>query len=71
METEKWRRARMIGFNARIGSHIDPKHLPKSEEQFLPLPSVDRPGRMKANRDVIKEMKLEREEVLKHIKNIQ
>ena len=37
METEKWKRARMVAFNARIGSHLDSKSLPKSEEQFLPL----------------------------------
>jgi hypothetical protein len=37
IETEKWRRARMIAFNARIGSHLSAKSLPKSEEQFLPL----------------------------------
>lgn len=37
IETEKWKRARMIAFNARIGSHLNPKSLPRTEEQFLPL----------------------------------
>ena len=37
IETEKWKRARLIAFNARIGSHLNPKSLPRSEEHFLPL----------------------------------
>lgn len=37
MDTNEWRRARMIAFNARIGSHLDPKRLPKTEHDFLPL----------------------------------
>lgn len=58
METEKWKRARMIAFNARIGSHLDPRKLPESEEAFLPL--VDK--RSGLSKEAKEQLKREREE---------
>lgn len=37
MEKEKWRRTRLIAFESRIGSHLNPKSLPRSIEGYLPL----------------------------------
>ena len=37
MEKEKWRHTRLIAFEARIGSHLDPKGLPKSIDAYMPL----------------------------------
>lgn len=37
MEKEKWRHTRLIAFESRIGSHLDPKGLPKSIDAYMPL----------------------------------
>ena len=37
MEKEKWKHTRLIAYEARIGSHLDPKTLPKTIENYLPL----------------------------------
>lgn len=66
METEKWKQARMIAFNARVGSHLDPKHLPKNEESFLPLQETHR---KKASKESLERLRQEREMFLKQKKN--
>lgn len=37
MEIKDWEKIRFIGWCSTIGSHQDPKKLPKSIEKFLPL----------------------------------
>ena len=37
MQEEKMRHTRRIAFYAAIGSHLDPKKLPKSEDSFMPI----------------------------------
>ena len=39
MQEEKLRHTRLIAFNARIGSHLDPKTLPRSIDQFMRIGS--------------------------------
>lgn len=37
MERNKWEHTRLIAFEAKVGSHLDPKTLPRSIEEYLPL----------------------------------
>ena len=39
MQNERLRHTRLIAFSAQIGSHLDPKKMPKSIEQFMPIGS--------------------------------
>ena len=51
-EINDWRKFREVAYNALIGSHIDPKKLPKSIDNFLPLD-----GQQKAKSGVSDEAK--------------
>ena len=64
IDKERWRRARMIAYNARIGSHLnpkDPKSVPRSEEAFLPL--GDRQQVDRASKEVLEAMRRQREKM--------
>ena len=37
IEKNEWYKIREIAYASLIGSHIDPKKLPKSKEKFIPL----------------------------------
>jgi hypothetical protein len=37
IEKEKWRHTRLIAFESKIGSHLNPKSLPRTIENYLPL----------------------------------
>ena len=37
IEKEKWRHTRLIAFESKIGSHLNPKTLPRSIERYMPL----------------------------------
>ena len=37
MERNKWEHTRLIAFEAKVGSHLDYKTLPRSIEDYLPL----------------------------------
>ena len=37
MEKNEWYKVREIAYSALIGSHLDPKKLPKTKEKFMPL----------------------------------
>ena len=39
MQEEKLRHTRLIAYNAQIGSHLDPKKLPRSIDQFMKIGS--------------------------------
>jgi hypothetical protein len=39
MQEEKLRHTRLIAYSAQIGSHLDPKKLPRSIDQFMPIGS--------------------------------
>jgi hypothetical protein len=32
-----WKKVREVAYYALIGNHVNPKHLPKSMEKFMPL----------------------------------
>lgn len=49
MQKERMRHSRLVAYSALIGSHYDPKKLPKNEEAFLP---IDQKRREK-NKDII------------------
>jgi hypothetical protein len=36
-EKNDWLKVREIAYNALVGSHLNPKNLPKSKEKYLPL----------------------------------
>ncbi len=36
-ELNEWRRTRETAFYGMIGSHLDPKKIPKTPEKFMPL----------------------------------
>ena len=37
IEKNKWYKVREMAYASLIGSHIDPKKLPKSKDKFIPL----------------------------------
>tara|TARA_R110000851_G_scaffold268704_1_gene421442 strand:+ start:736 stop:978 length:243 start_codon:yes stop_codon:yes gene_type:complete len=37
IEKNEWYKVREIAYSSLIGSHIDPKKLPKSKDKFIPL----------------------------------
>lgn len=37
MQKERLRHTRLIAYSAQIGSHLDPKSLPKTLEKFMPI----------------------------------
>lgn len=37
MDNYSWIKVREIAYQALVGSHADPKRLPKSKEKFMPL----------------------------------
>ena len=39
MQEEKLRHTRLIAYSAQIGSHLDPKKLPRSIDQFMKIGS--------------------------------
>lgn len=65
MELEKWRKVRLIAFEARVGSHVDPKTLPRTIEQYMPLDKEKK----KATNEAKELLRKEREEYLKRKKN--
>ena len=66
MEREKWRKVRLIAFEARVGSHVDPKTLPRTIEQYMPLDGKKTVSRVP--RSEIEALKREREQILKNKK---
>lgn len=41
MQKDDWYKVREIAYSALIGSHIDPKKLPKSKDKFMELDKKD------------------------------
>ena len=37
LELKEWQKVREIAWNGLIGSHVNPKKLPRSKEAFIPL----------------------------------
>ena len=63
MNKEQWRMARMIAYNARIGSHLnpkDPKSIPRTEELFLPIDGQSQ--RKRASKEAMEQLKKEQDE---------
>jgi len=63
IEKNDWYKVREIAYSSLIGSHVDPKKLPKSKEKFIPLDSV----KNKMNIDRMKQIILQAKE--KYIKD--
>ena len=49
IEKEKWRHTRLIAFESKIGSHLNPKSLPRTIEKYLPL---DGKGKRKVSNEI-------------------
>ena len=56
----------MIAYEARIGSHLDPKSLPRTIEQYMPLDGKKTVSRVP--RSEIEALKREREQIIKNDK---
>ena len=65
MEREKWRHTRLIAWEAKTGSHLDPKTLPKTIEQYLPIDGKSKRKRNEAFETAKEEMRKERAELNK------
>jgi hypothetical protein len=37
LERKEWYKVREIAYAATVGAHLNPKRLPKTKEQFMPL----------------------------------
>ena len=55
MQEEKLRHTRLIAYSAQIGSHLDPKKLPRSIDQFMRIGSENNSDNSsdKSNKNVI------------------
>lgn len=42
-ELNSWRKVREVAYYSMIGSHLNPKHLPKSIDGFMPLDVKQKP----------------------------
>lgn len=51
MQEEKLRHTRLIAYSAQIGSHLDPKKLPRSIDQFMRIGSEN--NARKSNKNAI------------------
>ena len=51
MQEEKLRHTRLIAYSAQIGSHLDPKKLPRSIDQFMKIGSEK--NAIKSNKNAI------------------
>ena len=58
MQEEKLRHTRLVAYSAQIGSHLDPKKLPRSIDQFMRIGSEKnaRKSNKNANFDDMKEL---------------
>ena len=63
MEREKWRHTRLIAWEAKTGSHLDPKTLPKTIEQYLPIDGKSKRKRNAQFETAKEEMRRERAEL--------
>jgi len=53
-EKEDWIKVREMAYASMIGSHLDPKKIPKTKEQFMPF---DKPKRNKANASALERLR--------------
>jgi hypothetical protein len=53
IQKNDWYKVREVAYSALIGSHIDPKKLPKSKDKFIPLDSEVSQGLSDAAKDAI------------------
>ncbi len=64
MELEEWKRTREIAWSALIGSHMNPKRLPKSKERFMALSAgITKKKRQEMNEAILQAQKIYAEEM--------
>ena len=51
MQEEKLRHTRLVAYSAQIGSHLDPKKLPRSIDQFMRIGSENNSDKNSDNSD--------------------
>ena len=59
IEKNDWYKVREIAYAALIGSHIDPKKLPKTKDKFIPLNSGERKGLSELAKQAIRKAQTE------------
>ncbi len=52
MQEEKLRHTRLIAYSAQIGNHLDPKKLPRSITQFMPIGNEDNKPKIKGSQSM-------------------
>lgn len=63
MERERWRHTRLIAYESRIGSHLNPKSLPTNIESYMPLERGKKKNKKsQAVLDGLEQLKKERDE---------
>ena len=60
IQKNEWYKVREMAYASLIGSHIDPKKLPKSKEKFIPLDSAQ--GNVKTISDAARKAMLKAQE---------
>lgn len=66
MQNEQLKRIRFNTFYSMIGSHLDPKKLPKSESNFLPIEEERKSQISDEMRELFKKRQREYEEAIKN-----
>jgi hypothetical protein len=66
LDLKEWYKVREIAWSALVGSHYDPKKLPKNIERFIPLSDESKDDGADA---MLKRMREVQEEYLKNKKN--
>tara|TARA_B100000767_G_C19329506_1_gene355068 strand:- start:141 stop:359 length:219 start_codon:yes stop_codon:yes gene_type:complete len=61
MEVKSWEKFREVAFSSLIGSHMDPKKLPKTAEKYLPLTTPQ--DTTELDRDAMKRELMEMQEI--------
>ena len=59
VDRELWRKFRLVGFSALIGSHYDSRRLPRDEDAYLPLGGK---ARRRASKESLEKLKKEQDE---------
>tara|TARA_R110002012_G_scaffold1502_1_gene6527 strand:- start:2354 stop:2557 length:204 start_codon:yes stop_codon:yes gene_type:complete len=65
MEKNSWYKVREISYQSMIGSHLDPKKLPKSQEKYMSLEGK----KESVNSVMLERMRKAREDYLKTKEN--
>ena len=61
MDRNKWEHTRLIAFESKVGSHLNPAKLPKTLNEYINLDGTNA-GRKRASKENLEQLKKERDE---------